>query len=46
MRAFDVDLFEFAPGANVQDFDGLAGLEQGFEFEWLDCFHNFLLAGT
>ena len=40
MRAFDVDLFEFSARTNVQDFDGLAGFEQSFEFEWVNCFHN------
>jgi hypothetical protein len=40
MRTFDVDLFEFSARTNVQDFDGLAGLEQSFEFEWVNCFHG------
>jgi hypothetical protein len=39
MRALDVDVFEFRARANIQDFDRLAGFEQSFEFEWLDCFH-------
>lgn len=42
MRAFDVDFFEFSPGANVQDFDGLAGFEPSFECEWANCFHSVL----
>jgi hypothetical protein len=40
MRTFDVDLFEFSTRSNVQDFDGLVGFEQSFEFEWVNCFHN------
>ena len=40
MRTFDVDLFEFSARTNVQDFDGLAGFEQSFEFEWVNCFHS------
>ena len=46
MRAFDVHFFEFSPRANVHDFHRLAGFEQSFEFEWVNCFHRFLLPQT
>jgi hypothetical protein len=35
-----VHFFEFSPRANIDDFHRLAGFEQSFEFEWMNCFHT------